>query len=348
MAIPKATKILSKKWKLAMNKRERLINVLENRPVDYVPVLLFHHFCDEKDWDQGLVNSAAFEKNIIEHKNARKVFDPDVIKVMNDTLMMLPVDLSFIREAADLQKIKPFSMDCRFIKKSVELTKRSLECFKDSDAPIYTTAFSPSYTLRWFMRDREEDLLQFIEEDPSSLAIALRSIAKSLIEFNRVLIEETDVDGFYYCVNNQNNFFEDSLFNTHVAPYEKVVLEKANELSDINILHICGYDSLSNDLKLFKDFEAAAFNWDVHAEGVSLTEGKKLFGGKAVIGGFKQDQVIYTGTREEVEKATFDILTECGQIGTIIGAGCTLPTDIEEIRLEWVRKASIKYATVNP
>ena len=330
-----------------MNKRERLKNVFENKPVDYVPVLLFHHFCCQKDWDQGLVNSAAFEKNIIEHKNARKVFDPDVIKIMNDTLMMMPVDLSFIKEAADLQKIKPFSMSCRFVEKSVELTKRSLECFEDSAAPIYTTAFSPSCTLRWFMRDREEDLLRFIEEDPDSLAIALNSIAKSLTEFNRVLNEETGIEGFYYCVHNQNNFFKDSLFNTHVAPYDMEVLKKANELSDINILHICGYDGLSNNLKLFKDFKAAAFNWDVDAEGVSLAEGKKFFDGKAVIGGFKQDQVIYTGTREEVEKATFDILDECGQIGTIIGAGCTLPTDIEEIRLEWVRQASIKYSAGN-
>ena len=291
-----------------------------------------------------MVNSVAFEKNIIEHKNARKVFDPDVIKIMNDTLMMMPVELSFIKEAADLRKIKSFSMDSKFVRKSVELTKRSLECFEGSDAPIYTTAFSPSYTLRWVMRDREEDLLQFIEEDPESLVIALKSIAKSLIEFNRILIKETGVEGFYYCVNNQNNFFEDSFFTTNVAPHEKQVLEKANELSDINILHICGYDGLSNDLKLFKDFEAAAYNWDVNAEGVSLAEGKKLFGGKTVIGGFEQDQVIYTGTRKEVETATFDILDECGQIGTMIGAGCTLPTDIEEIRLEWVRQASIKYA----
>ena len=312
-----------------------------------MPVLLFHHFCDEKDWDQGLVNSVAFEKNIIEHKNARKIFDPDVIKIMNDTLMMMPVDLSFIKEATDLRKIKSFSMDSKFVRKSVELTKRILECFEGSDAPIYTTAFSPSYTLRWVMRDREEDLLQFIEEDPESLVIALKSIAKSLIEFNHILIEETGVEGFYYCVNNQNNFFADSFFTTYVAPFEREVLEKANEISDINILHICGYDGLSNDLKLFKDFEAPAFNWDVNAEGVSLAEGKKLFGGKAVIGGFDQDQVIYTGTRKEVEKATFGILDECGQIGTIIGAGCTLPTDIEEIRLEWVRQASIKYAIEN-
>ena len=90
-----------------------------------------------------MVNSAAFEKNIIEHKNARKIFDPDVIKIMNDTRMMMPVDLSFIKKAADLRKIKAVSMDSNFVKKSVELTKRSLACFEGSDAPIYTTAFCP-------------------------------------------------------------------------------------------------------------------------------------------------------------------------------------------------------------
>ena len=67
-----------------------------------------------------MVNSAAFEKNILEHKSARKIFDPDVIKIMNDTLMMMPVDLSFIKKAADLRKIKAFSMDSNFVKKSVE------------------------------------------------------------------------------------------------------------------------------------------------------------------------------------------------------------------------------------
>ena len=91
-----------------------------------------------------------------------------------------------------------------------------------------------------------------------------------------------------------------------------------------------------NDPELHKDFVAAAFNLDVKAEGVSLKQGKKLFGGKAVLGGFERDQIFYTGTREEVENTTFDILAECSQIETMIGAGCTLPTDIEEIRLEWV------------
>ena len=31
-------------------------------------------------------------------------------------------------------------------------------------------------------------------------------------------------------------------------------------------------------------------------------------------------------------------------IGVMIGADCTVPTDIDDNRLEWVRQASIKYA----
>ena len=94
----------------------------------------------------------------------------------------------------------------------------------------------------------------------------------------------------------------------------------------------------------FKDYPAAAYNIAVYAEGVSLSAGKKLFGGKPVFGGFAQDTVIYKGTREEVKKATWDILDECGQLGVMIGADCTVPNDIDDDRFNWVRDAAIEYA----
>ena len=112
----------------------------------------------------------------------------------------------------------------------------------------------------------------------------------------------------------------------------------------MNLLHICGFAGRANNLNLFTGFEAAAYNWAVHAEGVSLAEGKKLFGGKPVFGGFEQDGVIYTGSQEEVEKATFRILGDCGQTGIMLGADCTVPTDIDDHRLEWVRQAAIAFA----
>ena len=139
-------------------------------------------------------------------------------------------------------------------------------------------------------------------------------------------------------------FFTDEFFLTYVAPHEQEMLRKANELSKINLLHICGYHGRSNHLHLFTGYEAAAYNIAVYAEGVSLSEGRKLFGGKPVFGGYAQDTVIYRGTKEEVKKAAWEILDECGQVGVMLGADCTVPNDIDETRLEWVREAAIEYA----
>ena len=121
----------------------------------------------------------------------------------------------------------------------------------------------------------------------------------------------------------------------------------ANTLSSINALHICGYHGQPNNLELFKDYEAACINWAVHAEGVSLGEGKVLFGGKPVFGGFEQDTDLYTGTKEEIERHVFRILDETGTTGVMIGADCTVPTDIDDHRLEWVRQACVTYARIH-
>ncbi|MBQ9925802.1 MAG: hypothetical protein IJO51_07250, partial [Clostridia bacterium] len=95
---------------------------------------------------------------------------------------------------------------------------------------------------------------------------------------------------------------------------------------------------------LFKDYDCAGINWAVTIEGVSLQEGKKLFGGKPVFGGFPQSGVLDKGTREEVVAYTHKILDEAGQVGIMLGADCTIPTDIDDNRLEWVRQACIDYA----
>lgn len=131
-----------------MTKRERFEKFLANEPVDRVPVAFFHHFTTEQEWLTGLTDEAAFEKNIEGHRIARAKFDPDVIKIMNDTLMIMPVDTSFVKTAADLRKIQPPMPGSAFFEKSKELTKRVVAIYEGSDAPIYITAFSPCWTSR--------------------------------------------------------------------------------------------------------------------------------------------------------------------------------------------------------
>ena len=78
----------------------------------------------------------------------------------------------------------------------------------------------------------------------------------------------------------------------------------------------------------------------MYVEGVSLSEGKKLFGGKPVFGGFAQDTVIYKGTEQDVKEAAWKILDECGQVGIMLGADCTVPNDIDDSRLECISMTS--------
>jgi uroporphyrinogen decarboxylase len=105
---------------------------------------------------------------------------------------------------------------------------------------------------------------------------------------------------------------------------------------------VCGYKGNRNDLSHFADYPADAVNWAVTVEGVSLKEGKKIFGGKGVIGGFDNTEkgVLYTGTQADVEAETRKIIADAGKTGIILGADCTIPADIALERLAWVRNAA--------
>lgn len=336
-----------------MTKRERFLNFLASKPVDRVPVAFFHHFLEDwNDFGSGIENDETFEKNIEGHRIARKIFDPDVAKIMNDSLMLMPVEASFVKTSADLRKIEPLSLNSKFVQRTLELTKRVKEIYADSDVPVYATSFSPTLVLRSALPEGrrpglggpETFIKRFIKEDLEALGAACKAVSEGIIELNRLLIKEGGVDGIYLSVNNQSGFFPEEVYRRYISPYEKAVLDDANKLSNVNMLHICGFIGQGNDLNLFTDFDAAAYNWAVHTEKVSLSEGKKLFNGKPVFGGFEQRGPLYKGTREEVEKCAFKILDEAGQLGIMLGADCTVPADIDDSRLEWVRQAAVKYA----
>ncbi len=333
-----------------MTNRERFEKFLANEPVDRVPVAFFHHFTAPNEWGKGTTNPEAFEKNVNGHKTALEKFVPDVCKVMNDTLMIMPVDTSFVEKASDLRNICPPDENSRFMKKTVELTKRVLEFYKDLDAPKYVTTFSPIFVLRNSMGDAlpsdfaKPTLVQYLEEDPDSVLVALDKIAAATMKMHEILIKECGAEGIYFSVNNQKHYIPDDMYKKYISKYDVMVMDHANTLSKINMLHICGYHGGANNLELFTDVKAAAYNWAVHAEGVSLSKGKKMFGGAPVCGGFEQDKTIYTGSPAQMEKAVYSILDEAGQVGVCIGADCTVPTDIDDDRLNWVRNAAVKYA----
>jgi uroporphyrinogen decarboxylase len=189
-----------------------------------------------------------------------------------------------------------------------------------------------------------EKLIEYIRQDPEAVAYAIDVIAQDLADLSELLIKEARAEGIYLSVQNpQNGEFSFDEYRKYITPSEKLVLTRANEANQNNILHCCGYNENKNDLNVWKDYDAKAVNWAVTIENVDLAEGKEFFGGKAVIGGFdnRPGKILHKGAKEEIEAFTEGIIAKAGKVGVIIGADCTVPYDIELERLQWVKdKAS--------
>ena len=90
-------------------------------------------------------------------------------------------------------------------------------------------------------------------------------------------------------------------------------------------------------------FPAQVINWATHHEGLSLAAGRKLFGDRAVLGGFVNGKkgLLYQGERAAIEQETRRLVAEAGSRGLILGADCTVPDDFQLERLDWVRQAAV-------
>ena len=74
-----------------------------------------------------------------------------------------------------------------------------------------------------------------------------------------------------------------------------------------------------------------------------MAKGLNIFRGRTVLGGFEngKDGLLYTGAKKAIQEKVREIIADTGTHGLIIGADCTIPSDINNERIEWVREAAI-------
>ena len=181
-------------------------------------------------------------------------------------------------------------------------------------------------------------------ENRKALKHVLDVIGEDIASLSQRVIEEAGADGIYLSVQSiQDERVSAEIYKEIIAPSELKVLEAANGAKGHNILHICGYEGARNNIELFKDYPAQVVNWAVGPEGISLAKGRNIFGGRTVLGGFEngKDGLLYTGTKKAIQEKVREIIADTGTHGLIIGADCTIPSDINHERIEWVREAAI-------
>lgn len=324
-------------------KKELVLKAFHNEKVERVPVGFWFHFLEGNEFNRGLEQPDILQKNLAGHKKFAEDFDPDFVKIMTDGFFSLPIDYSNIQTPDDLKNIKPVSKDHSFFTKNLELVKGVREIFGE-DRLLFFNVFSPFNQLNMGLStpgqfNGVQKIISFLEQDASAVATALDVIAENLIALVKEVVKPGLADGIYLSVNNPNRQIPAQIYSTYIAPSEKKILEAAQELAPDNILHICGYAGNKNILSVYKDYPVSVVNWAVHAEDLDLKDGKDYFSGKAVIGGFDnvKEGLLYSGSREDIEKHVEELLQGIGTTGVVIGADCTVPSDIDIERLKWVR-----------
>ena len=307
-----------------------------------VPAGFWHHFLPEKEQFAKPGDKAAQERAIEGHKKFFEEVKPDIMKIMNDAFIGHPTVMENpLRNGEDLLAIKSLPEDHPWITEQVEHLKKMTELFSDKVMCFYNI-FSPVQWIRIRLEFFDLDFERFVylaENYPKELQHAGKELGKDIQTLVRKLLTETKLDGIYYCVQNvQSPKYDQKTYKEIVGEDELAVLKLANELSPYNILHICGYAHHKNNLDFYKDYEAGAYNWAVHTEGISLSAGRKLFPGKCILGGFDNNPktLITEGDRTDVEKFAEDCIEESKYRSFILGADCSVPNSISNERLRWI------------
>jgi uroporphyrinogen decarboxylase len=315
-----------------------------------VPVGFWFHYTPDEILD-GFKNPGMFEANIEGTKKFYHDFQPDMVKIMTDGFFAYPnenfIDAQIVN---DLKRMCTIGDSNPWIEKQVEYAK-TITAAVGKDVCTFYNIFAPATLFRFghynFNKNLDADALlaALTKENRKAVKVAFQIVAHDMAVLAKRVITEADVDGIYYSTQDPaDKTLDEELRKDIYEAADLAVLEAANSVSQMNILHVCGYAHYKNRLEHFADYPAQMINWASVVEGVPLGEGRKIFGGKPVLGGFgnTKDDILYKGSKADIEAETARLLAEAGTAGTIIGADCTVPRDTPLDHLRWVRDAASK------
>ena len=311
-----------------------------------VPVGFWHHFVLGPDQFKADRDPAIRDRIVEGHRRYYEQVNPDMMKMMNEGFMGYPPIMDNPLETEeDLLRIRAVGPDHPWITEQVKHVQRIIDQFHGECMTFYNV-FAPLQAIRIkfdFLDMRFDKFVKLAEKYPKAFSAAGMEIQKDTVSLIEQLFTQTKLDGIYYCVQNiQSPIYTKELYRKLIKPTEIEVLNAANRYSRYNILHICGYARHTNVLSFYEDYEAGCYNWAQHTEKIPLAEGRRLFPGKCVLGGFDNNPgtLIDSGSDAELEAYTRQLIAENGYKGFILGADCSIPNDIDDRRVRVISDAA--------
>lgn len=299
-----------------MNKIERIQAVLSGQIPDRVPASFWFHFPQDQ---------AHGEASVRAHLNFYRQADLDFLKIMNEH----PYQVRHtIKNPQDWRTLRPAPLSSTFYQAQLDEIKMIADAL-GGECLTTTTIFNPFSSGNHASGRMVTDHLK---ADPVSVNIGLGTIAESLAEFALACLD-AGADGIYFSAQGgEADRFEQGDFLDYIKPHDLTVLNAIQDRGNLNIVHICR-DNVR--LHLYGNYPGDIFNWAVTTpENLSLKSGKKLLN-RTILGGLDNRGTIVNGSPQEIETAVHQVIRTIGPKNLIIGADCTLPTEvsIENIRI---------------
>lgn len=311
-----------------MDKRELLHATLSGETGNRLLCGFWHHFDD---------SARAGQASVAAHKEFFEKTDADILKVMNEHLYRLE---QTVETAADWSRVRPVSFAAGPYAEYVEEFK-AIRAAIPAEVPLFATVHGVLVSAYHATEkpgnfsNPDNMVSRHLRESPESVAVGLEAVARTLIELCGHLAR-AGADGIYYAALGGESYrFDRPLFESFVKPYDAMVIDAVNGLDAISILHICKDKVV---VPMYRGINADIVNWAVHECEYSLSDGRTLFPGQTLLGGFDdRSGVLVSGTAEEIERETDRIVAEAGRLRFIVGADCTLPGNVETWRINTVR-----------
>lgn len=316
-----------------MTKKQRVLAVLRGEKPDYTPVGFSLHFPADRN---------AGEDGVRAHLDFFRETDTDLVKIMNENLV--PAQ-GAIQKPEDWSCIAPINRETPFIKRQLDFAKAILDRYPGDGYSLGTlhgiTASSIHPIEQAYGYDGARSLLlEHLRENEGPVLDAMKRIAEGMCQLAWGY-RDAGVDGIYYAaLGGEARWFTDEEFARWIEPFDRLILSEIRKTGLGVFLHICKDHLRMERYRGYGEF-CDVVNWGVYEAPLAMEEGRKLFPGKVLMGGLpNRGGVMTEGSKEQLAQEARRLIRQFGPTGFILGADCTLPTELPYERVRWLAEAA--------
>ena len=311
-----------------MTKIERMKNVFEMRPVDKVPVSIWFHFTGEKKYGEEYVKS---------HLAYYKATNIDFVKMMNDAFAPYPVDIK-INSASDWRSLRPKGKNSKYIREQAEYAARLNDALQ-GECMTFWTIFAPFTSMRLGAECGDDAVTQHLRDDPASVIEGIKAVAQDCVDIAELCTRQGGCTGLYMPLASADvGRYTREQYEEWIKPQDFIVTAAMNAASKYNIAHLCGWSGRKNNTDWWKDYPLQLMHWAANVEDVTWEKGAEYFSGMPRMGGFDSTPrgMLYNASEAEIRAETRRLINISGTTGVVLGADCTMPSDVNYDRIKWV------------